>query len=90
MIFEREEHGDPLAKIEAILSPDDILALQDLVKDVDVVRPLKEYIVKILTATRNHPDVLLGVSPRGGVALQRASQAMALLNHRHLQCLHSR
>ncbi|MBI1880799.1 MAG: AAA family ATPase [Chloroflexi bacterium] len=42
----------------------------------------KEYIVNLLTATRSHPEVLLGVSPRGGVALQRAAQAMALPNHR--------
>lgn len=83
LILEREEHGNPLSKIEAVLSPDDILALQNLVQSIDVVRPLKEYIVKLLTATRNHPDVLLGVSPRGGVALQRASQAIALLNHRN-------
>jgi MoxR-like ATPase len=59
-----------------------VLALQELVKNVGVVRPLKEYIVNLLSATRSHPDVLLGVSPRGGVALQRAAQAIALLNHR--------
>jgi MoxR-like ATPase len=82
LILEREEHEDPLTQIKAIVSPADILALQGLVKEVGVVRPLKEYIVRLLTATRNHPDILLGVSPRGGVALQRAAQAMALLNHR--------
>jgi MoxR-like ATPase len=82
LILEREEHADPLTKIDPVISPADILALQDLVRNMGVVRPLKEYIVKLLAATRNHPDVLLGVSPRGGVALQRAAQAMALLNHR--------
>ena len=82
LILEREEHSDPLTHIEAVLSTGDILALQDLVQRVGVVRPLKEYIVRLLTATRNHPDILLGVSPRGGVALQRAAQAMALLSHR--------
>ena len=82
LILEREERDDPLNQLEAVLSPLDILALQHLVKNVGVVRPLKEYIIRLLTATRNHPDVLLGVSPRGGVALQRAAQAMALLNHR--------
>lgn len=82
LILEREEQGDPLTQVEAVLSPNDILALQELVKQVRVVRQLKEYIVQVLTATRNHPDVLLGVSPRGGVALQRAAQAMALLHHR--------
>jgi MoxR-like ATPase len=83
LILEREEQEDPLTNLKAVLSPGDVLALQELVKNVGVVRPLKEYIVSLLTATRNHPDVLLGVSPRGGVALQRAAQAMALLNHRN-------
>ncbi|GAB4419006.1 MAG: MoxR family ATPase [Anaerolineae bacterium] len=82
LILEREEQADPLDNIEAVLSPGDVLALQELVKNVGVVRPLKEYIVNLLTATRSHPEVLLGVSPRGGVALQRAAQAMALLHHR--------
>ncbi|NJN95195.1 MAG: MoxR family ATPase [Anaerolineales bacterium] len=82
LILEREEQEDPLDNIQAVLSPGDVLALQELVKNVGVVRPLKEYIVNLLTATRSHPDVLLGVSPRGGVALQRAAQAMALLHHR--------
>jgi MoxR-like ATPase len=82
LILEREEHADPLDSIEAVISPEDVLALQHLVRNIGVVRPLKEYIVNLLTATRNHPEVLLGVSPRGGVALQRAGQAMALLNHR--------
>lgn len=82
LILEREEHEDPLNAIDSVISPEDILALQNLVRNAGVVRPLKEYIIKLLTATRNHPEVLLGVSPRGGVALQRAAQAMALLNHR--------
>ena len=83
LILEREEREDPLNHINPVISPDDILALQQLVREVGVVRPLKEYIVRLLTATRSHPEVLLGVSPRGGVALQRAAQAMALLNHRN-------
>jgi MoxR-like ATPase len=82
LILEREEHTDPLSYIGAVITPEAILALQHLVRQIGVVRPLKEYIVRVLTATRHHPEVLLGVSPRGGVALQRASQAMALLNHR--------
>ncbi len=81
-ILEMEEHGNPLHDLRAVVSPEDILNLQALVKMVGVVRPLKEYIIHLLTATRSHPEVLLGISPRGGVALQRAAQAMALLNHR--------
>jgi MoxR-like ATPase len=56
--------------------------LQEAVLRVDVARPVKEYIVRLVGATRGHPDVILGVSPRGGVAVQRASQAMALLRGR--------
>lgn len=81
-ILEQEEHDDPLQKLEAVLSPNDILDLQQRVKTIGVVRSLKVYMVKLLHATRVHPDILLGISPRGGVALQRAAQAMALLNHR--------
>jgi MoxR-like ATPase len=82
LILEREEHEDPLTKIKPVLSPDHVLALQSLVQSIEVARPLKEYIVKLLIATRDHADVLLGASPRSGVSLQRAAQAMALLNRR--------
>jgi MoxR-like ATPase len=82
LILEREEHEEPLNKIKPVLSPEHIVALQNLVQKVDATRPLKEYMVKLLIATRHHPDALLGCSPRAGVSLQRAAQAMALLNHR--------
>jgi MoxR-like ATPase len=81
-ILEREEHADPLDAVQPILELDDILALQESARAVDVVRPLKEYIVQVVTATRVHPDVVVGVSPRGGAALQRCSQAMALIRGR--------
>jgi MoxR-like ATPase len=40
---------------------------------------VKDYILQLVAATRGHGDVVLGVSPRGGVAVQRAAQAVALL-----------
>jgi MoxR-like ATPase len=82
LILEREEHTDPLEAIEPVLDLTDILALQEAALAVDVVRPLKEYMVRLVTATRTHPDVVLGVSPRGGVALQRCAQALALIHGR--------
>src|SRR5258708_6126660 len=81
-ILEREEHADPLESITPVLDLDDIIGLQQAARAVDVVRPLKEYIVKIAAATRTHADVVLGASPRGGVALQRCVQALALLRDR--------
>jgi MoxR-like ATPase len=81
-ILEREEHADPLEAIEPVLDLVDILELQEAALAVDVVRPLKEYTVRLVAATRTHPDVVLGVSPRGGVALQRCAQALALIRGR--------
>lgn len=81
-ILEREEHDNPLDAIESIFTMDDILSLQAQVQRVDVIRSLKEYIVQINQATRTHPNVVLGISPRGGVALQRCAQALALIRGR--------
>lgn len=81
-ILEREEHAEPLDSVEPVIELGDILSLQLATRAVDVVRPLKEYIVSLITATRTHPDVVLGVSPRGGVALQRCAQAVALIQDR--------
>ena len=79
LILEREEHANPLDDLQPVLSLDDIQHLQEAALRVEVARPIKEYIVRLVGATRGHPDVILGVSPRGGVAVQRAAQAMALL-----------
>jgi MoxR-like ATPase len=81
-ILEREEHSSPLDAVHPVLDMEDILALQDQARDVAIVRPLKEYIVQINQATRTHGDVVLGISPRGGVALQRCAQALALIRGR--------
>jgi MoxR-like ATPase len=82
IILEREEHADPLDSVEPVLGLGDILHLQEAALAVDVARPLKEYMVRLVAATRVHPEVVLGVSPRGGVALQRCAQALALIHDR--------
>lgn len=81
-ILEREEHDNPLDAVQPVLSLDDVLALRRAARDIDVMRPLKEYIVTLNQTTRTHPDLVLGMSPRAGVALQRAAQAMALIKGR--------
>jgi len=79
LILEREEHANPLDAVQPVLSLAEVLQLQQAALAVAVARPVKEYIVRLVGATRVHPDIILGVSPRGGVALQRAAQAVALL-----------
>ncbi|GAB4508993.1 MAG: MoxR family ATPase [Anaerolineae bacterium] len=81
-ILEREEHGNPLDALEPVLEVADVLYLQAAAREVEVVRHLKEYIVQLNTATRTHPEVVLGMSPRAGVALQRLAQSLALLRGR--------
>ncbi len=78
-ILEREERGDSLDDVPAAVRPEDIRDLQRAALQVDVVRSLKEYIVRVVQETRAHPDALLGVSPRGGTSLQRCAQALALI-----------
>ncbi len=82
LILEREEHNNPLDGLKPVVGLDDLLRMQRAVLEVAVTRPIKEYILRLIQATRSHPQIILGVSPRGGVAMQRAAQAMALLNGR--------
>ena len=49
---------------------------------MEVARPVKEFIARILAASREHPETALGVSPRGGVQLQKAAQAWAAIQGR--------
>jgi len=79
LILEREEHANPLDALQPVLTLAQVRQLQASALAVAVARPIKEYMVRLVGATRAHPDVILGVSPRGGVALQRAAQALALL-----------
>lgn len=81
-ILEREEHDDPLRWVEPVVTVADLLQMQAAARAVDVVRPLKEYIVRVVAETRTHPEAVLGVSPRGGAALQRMAQSMALIHGR--------
>jgi len=60
----------------------ELLALQQQVWDVHVDETLQDYIVKLAAATRSHPDLALGISPRGSLALFKAAQAFAAVRGR--------
>jgi MoxR-like ATPase len=72
----------PLEEARPVLDAATVLALQAQVRTVRVARPLGAYVVALAEATRRHPSVQLGCSPRGTIALFRASQARALLRGR--------
>ncbi len=81
-ILEREEHADPLDRVRPVIERAELRELQLQSRAVDVVRPVKEYIVRLVTATRGHPEAMLGISPRGAVALQQCAQSLALIHGR--------
>ncbi|HBN84002.1 MAG TPA: magnesium chelatase [Clostridiales bacterium] len=73
---------DPLETLEQICNSEDIVQAQNLYKQVHVSDDVKDYIVKIIFGTRNHDRILLGVSPRGSLALMNAAQAYAAIRGR--------
>lgn len=81
-ILERNEFENPVAGLGAVLSVNDIAALQDEVKKVRAAESVKNYIVAIAAATRNSENIKLGVSPRGSIALYKAAKAFAFIDER--------
>jgi MoxR-like ATPase len=65
--------------VEPVLTTDDILATRMLVRQVFLHDLLIDYIIEIVNATRKHPSIVLGVSPRGSQLLMKAAQAAAFL-----------
>ncbi|PIK27010.1 AAA family ATPase [Bacillus pumilus] len=81
-VLNLQEKQSPIDTLQAVMAKEHIHALQQAVQKVHVDASIKEYIVEIAQATRHHPSVYLGVSPRGSIALMKAAQAYALLNQR--------
>lgn len=81
-ILSRSTGENPAKTLTPVLHAEDIVSLQKSVLEVFVHELIKEYIWRIVDATRHNEHIRLGVSPRGGLALQKASKAMALLNNR--------
>ncbi|MDC0035151.1 MoxR family ATPase [Chloroflexi bacterium] len=82
LILDSQSLGHPIDKITPVVTPQMVTNMQDIVKTVYVDDLIKEYIVKIVSQTRNILELNLGSSPRGSIALHRASQALALMRNR--------
>jgi MoxR-like ATPase len=72
----------PITKIDKVVNGQDLASLQKRVWDVNVDETLQDYIVALAEATRTHPDLALGVSPRGSLALLKSAQALAAIRGR--------
>ena len=81
-IIERQEQTHPIDSLEAVSSPEEVVGMQEAAKAVYVDRLVRQYIVALSEATRDHRDVALGASPRASLGLFRAARALALVQDR--------
>ena len=82
LMLERFRAADPLAAVQPVVGPEDVLAVREVVRSVHVSGDVARYVVALTRATRESELVRLGASPRASLALQRAAQAVAALDGR--------
>jgi MoxR-like ATPase len=75
-------HSVPAVEVEPLLNPEAILDMQRHLADVHATEALYHYIVSLAEASRDHPDLSLGASPRAALCLLRSARARALLDGR--------
>ena len=76
-MLERFEDADPLGSLKPVASAQDVLRIQGMVRQIYIDPVLRSYLVRTIRATRSHPDVELGASPRATLGLYRCAQALA-------------
>ena len=81
-ILDTHQYHHPLDDLEQIMIAEELVVIQKQIRSIHVDPSIREYIVAIANATRNHNNIYLGSSPRGSLALYRASQALAAIRGR--------
>ena len=81
-VIEQQEQTHPIDELQAVASPGDVTGLQNAAKNVYVDSAVREYIVTLIDATRNHEDVSLGASPRASLGMFRAARGLAIMRDR--------
>jgi MoxR-like ATPase len=79
VMLDRQQYSHPVTRLEQAVAAEELIEAQRRIKEVHLNDLVKEYIVKLVYATRKHPDVYLGASPRGSIALYRTAQARAAI-----------
>lgn len=77
-ILKSKYNSNPLDNVQQVANADMIIEIQKAVSDIYIDDKIYSYIVSIVNATRNHPFIKLGVSPRGTLALMNISKGIAL------------
>jgi MoxR-like ATPase len=78
-VLSAQQYDHPINSMSQVVSVQELLAAQQAIREVYVADDIKRYIVDLANATRQHPDVYLGSSPRGPLALFRTAQARAAI-----------
>ncbi len=78
-MLQRLQHGHPIETLAPVVSADEVIACQLAVREIHVDAKVRDYIIKIVRATREHYAISLGGSPRASLALFRAAQALAAI-----------
>lgn len=81
-ILDRQQFQHPITNLEKVVDAYELIQAQEEIKKVYVSDAIKRYIVDVVRQTRQHPDVYLGASPRGSLALYRTGQARAAMQGR--------
>jgi len=81
-ILDAQRVQHPIETLGQVVSSEELIEAQQRVRDIHVAPAIKTYVVSVVGATRSHPDVYLGASPRGSLALTRAAQAYAAIRGR--------
>ncbi len=76
-MLERFENADPLSSLTPVATAEDVVRIQQMVRQVYMDPVLRNYLMQLTRATRVHPDVELGASPRATLGLYRCAQALA-------------
>lgn len=81
-IIKNQRHSHPIETLAPVVEGQELLSLSQQVTQVHVDESLEGYILALVQATRTHPDLALGASPRGSLALYKTGQALAALQNR--------
>ena len=82
-ILTTHRRGQPIQDLQPVCTPQEIVAMQQAVRDVEIEQSISEYMLDIVHATRNSPQLAIGVSTRGMLLWYRAVQASAFLEGRN-------
>ena len=81
-VLEAQRYRHPIDEIGEVIEPGELAGLQAAVKTVHVAEDIRDYIVSVCAGTRDHPNLYLGASPRGSLAMYRLAQAKAVIDDR--------